>query len=119
MGNRAMSQDLIILGNHIRDRRKEMRLSQETLAERAEISPNTVSRIECGQSAMSVETFMRIVQILGMDMSELLGVPDFSMEEDGKLQAMLYQIRHLRHNEREIVLSTMETLVNNMRKYRV
>lgn len=31
MGNRAMSQDLMILGNHIRDRRKEMHISQETL----------------------------------------------------------------------------------------
>ncbi len=118
MGNRAMSQDLMILGNHIRDRRKEMHISQETLAERAGISPNTVSRIECGQSAMSVEIFMRIVQILGMDVSELMGMPDFGMEDEGKLQAIVYQIRHLRYNERKIVLSSVETLVNNMRKYR-
>lgn len=118
MGNRAMFQDLMILGNHIRDRRKEMHISQETLAERAEISPNTVSRIECGQSAMSVEIFMRIVQILGMDVSELMGMPDFGMEDEGKLQAIVYQIRHLRHNERKIVLSSVETLVNNIRKYR-
>ena len=119
MGNRAISNDLIILGNYIRNRRKEMHLSQEMLAEKAEISSNTVSRIECGQSAMSVEVFMRIVQILGMDVGEILGVPEFSMEDDGRLQAMAYQIRHLRSNEREIVLSTVETLVNNMRKYRI
>ena len=58
MGNRAGSQDLIDLGNRIRDRRHEIRLSQENVAERAGISANTVSRIEGGQSAMSIEIFI-------------------------------------------------------------
>ena len=57
MGNRAESQDLIKLGNRIRDRRQEISLSQEKVAEQAGISVNTVSRIEGGQSAMSIEIF--------------------------------------------------------------
>ena len=118
MGNRAMSQELIILGNHILDCRKEKHLSQETLAEKAEISPNTVSRIECGQMAMYVEIFMRIVRILGMDVSELLGVQSKGSGEDRELQAVIYQIQHLRKNERKIVLSSMEAMVNSIRKYR-
>lgn len=106
------------MGNHIRDCRKEKHLSQETLAEKAEISPNTVSRIECGQMAMSVEIFMRIVRILGMDVSELLGVQSKGSGEDRELQAVIYQIQHLRKNERKIVLSSMEAMVNSIRKYR-
>lgn len=46
MGNRAESQDLIDLGNRIRKRRQEIHLSQEVLAEKTGISPNTISRIE-------------------------------------------------------------------------
>ena len=46
MGNRAESQDLIKLGNRIRDRRQEISLSQEKVAEQAGISVNTVSRFE-------------------------------------------------------------------------
>ncbi len=65
MGNRAGSQDLIELGNRIRDRRNEISMSQEKVAEQAGISANTVSRIEGGQSAMSIEIFIKMVQIPG------------------------------------------------------
>ena len=71
MSNRAESQDLIELGNRIRDRRQELRLSQEKIAEKAGISVNTVSRIEGGQSAMSIEIFIKLVQILEVDANEL------------------------------------------------
>ena len=68
--------------------------------------------------AMSVEIFMRIVRILGMDVSELLGVQSKGSGEDRELQAVIYQIQHLRKNERKIVLSSMEAMVNSIRKYR-
>ena len=55
MSNRAISTELIELGERIRKRRQEMKLSQESFAEKAGISVNTVSRIEGGQTAMSVE----------------------------------------------------------------
>ena len=54
MGNRAVSQELIILGNRIRECRKEREFSQEILAEKSGVSTNTISRIEGGQMAMSV-----------------------------------------------------------------
>ena len=46
MSNRAISTELIELGERIRKRRQEMKLSQESFAEKAGISANTVSRIE-------------------------------------------------------------------------
>lgn len=55
MGNRAGSQELIQLGERIRQKRKDSHLTQETFAEKAGISVNTVSRIEGGQAAMSIE----------------------------------------------------------------
>ena len=64
MGNRAESQDLIDLGNRIRKRRQEIHLSQEVLAEKTGISPNTISRIEGGQTAMSIEIFRKLAVIL-------------------------------------------------------
>ena len=54
MGSRATSPELIELGERIRKRRQEMNLSQEALAEKAGISINTVSRVEGGQTAMSI-----------------------------------------------------------------
>ena len=118
MGNRAGSQDLIDLGNRIRDRRQEIRLSQENVAEQAGISANTVSRIEGGQSAMSIEIFIKIVHILGVDANELLGGNALATDEDGQCQEMLCRIRHLKRNEQAVVLQTMETLVDGLRQCR-
>ena len=64
MGSRAISQGLIEIGERIRKRRQELRWSQEKLAEMADISLNTVSRVEGGQSDMSIEVFRRLTQAL-------------------------------------------------------
>ena len=96
MGNRAISQELIDLGNRIRDRRQEVRLSQEALAEQVGISPNTVSRIECGQSAMSVEIFQKLVRILGTDANRLLGDVELPGTETDRLDTMLRRIGKLK-----------------------
>ena len=114
MSNRAESQDLIELGNRIRDRRQELRLSQEKVAEKAGISVNTVSRIEGGQSAMSIEIFIKLVQILEVDANELLGENVTVMEEDGRCQKMFCRIHHLNRSEQTVVLQTMEALVDGL-----
>ena len=118
MGKRAESKDLIELGNRIRDRRQELRLSQEKVAEKAGISANTVSRIEGGQSAMSIEIFIKMVQILGVDADELLGENGLVTEEDEEYQEMFCRIRHLKHSEQTVVLQTMEALVDGLRQCR-
>ncbi|NBH35720.1 XRE family transcriptional regulator [Clostridiaceae bacterium] len=118
MGNRAVSQDLIELGNRIRDRRQAISMSQEKVAEQAGISANTVSRIEGGQSAMSIEIFIKMVQILGVDANELLGAGGKAKEGDGQCREMFCRIRHLRQSEQTVVLQTMEALVDGLRQCR-
>ena len=100
MGKYAESANLIELGNRIRDRRTELHLSQETVAEKAEVSTNTISRIECGQTAMSIEIFIKLVDVLDVDVGELLGGIVFADRRDGRFQDM-----------QTVVLQTMETLV--------
>ncbi len=118
LGDRAVSQELIDLGNRIRDRRMEIRLSQESLAEKAGISVNTVSRIEGGQTAMSVNIFRKIVQALEVDANSLLGEKTPSTEENSRFQDICYRISHLRQCEQKVVLQTMETLVDGIHRCR-
>lgn len=94
MSSCTESQDLIKLGNGIRRRRQEIGMSQEKVAEKVGISVNTVSRIEGGQSAMSIEIFIKIVQTLDMDANELLGVNSLEKGDDVKYKKMLARIRH-------------------------
>lgn len=116
LGNRATSQELIDLGNRIRERRQEVRLSQEALAEQAGVSPNTVSRIEGGQTAMSVEIFQKLVRILGMDANMLLGGMVLPEKETGQIHAMFHRVRNLNLGEQEIVMQTMRALMDGLEK---
>lgn len=50
MGNRIVSQELMDMENRVREFWNKRSWSQENLAEKADISLNTVSRIECGHT---------------------------------------------------------------------
>ena len=113
MGNRAGSQKLIQLGERIRQKRKDSHLSQETFAEKAGISVNTVSRIEGGQSAMSVEIFAKLVEVLDTDADELLGRRAKEKEND-PVETTAARIRRLKPKEQKIVLKTMKALMDGM-----
>ena len=113
MGNRAGSQRLIQLGERIRQKRKDSHLSQETFAEKAGISVNTVSRIEGGQAAMSVEIFAKLVEVLDTDAYELLGRREKEKEND-PVETAAARIRRLKPKEQKIVLKTMKALMDGM-----
>jgi len=116
LGNRAVSQGLIELGERIRKRRQEVHLSQEAFAEKAGISVNTVSRVEGGQTAMSIEIFKKMVEILEVDADELLGKCPKEKEKN-KYDTLVRRIQQLKENEQKIVLQTMEVLIDGINKF--
>ena len=118
MSNRAISTELIELGERIRKRRQEMRLSQESFAEKAGISVNTVSRIEGGQTAMSVEIFRKMIEILETDANILLGKEEGDTERQESVQEVLYQIQKLEWKEQKIIMQTIDSLIDSLNEYR-
>lgn len=119
MGNRAVSQELIILGNRIREYRKERGFSQEILAERSGVSTNTISRIEGGQMAMSVGILQKIVKALGVDANTLLGVSTEVNETKIWVSAFSSRVQELKENEQKILKHTMNALIESMEKNRL
>lgn len=115
MGNHAVSQELIDLGERIRKQRQLIRMSQEVLAEQAGVSINTISRIEGGQSAMSVEIFRRIVLALGMDANELLGA-EIRKGEKAESFRLSHQIRGLEKEDQEVVHQMLGALVDALQE---
>mgnify|MGYP001172544107 FL=1 len=118
MSNRAISTELIELGERIRKRRQEMKLSQESFAEKAGISVNTVSRIEGGQTAMSVEIFRKMIEILETDANILLGKEEGDTERQESVQEVLYQIQKLEWKEQKIIMQTIDSLIDSLNEYR-
>ena len=119
MGNRAVSQELIMLGNRIREYRKERGFSQEILAEKSGVSTNTISRIEGGQMAMSVGILQKNVKALGVDANTLLGVSTEVNETEIWVSAFSSRVQELKENEQEILKHTMNALIESMKKNRL
>ena len=61
-----------ILGEAIRTYRKRAGLSQEKLAEKAELHPVYVSAVERGAKTISMDALMRIAKALRVRMSDLV-----------------------------------------------
>ena len=112
MGNRAGSQELIQLGERVRQKRKDCHLSQEILAEKAGISVNTVSRIEGGQAAMSIEIFAKLVEILDADANELLGKNPAG--DRNPAHKMIYRVLNLPPTELNTVIQPISALMDGI-----
>lgn len=70
MGNR--NHGLNVLGLNVRKKREEKDLTQEALAERANLDPTYISGIERGVRNPSVLSIVRIAKALGVTTSTLL-----------------------------------------------
>ncbi|GHV10548.1 hypothetical protein FACS1894162_5020 [Bacteroidia bacterium] len=55
------------LGGIIKIRRKELRITQPHLAELAEISTNTLYKLERGQGNPSLQVLGKLAEVLGME----------------------------------------------------
>jgi transcriptional regulator with XRE-family HTH domain len=56
-----------VIGLSIKNRRKELRITQPHLAELAKISTNTLYKLERGQSNPSLEVLSKLAEVLGME----------------------------------------------------
>jgi transcriptional regulator with XRE-family HTH domain len=82
-----MDKDVaIVLGNAARQARKALKLTQENMAERLDVSVEFYGRIERGVAWPSLETFTRMIDVLGVSADTLLdtGVVRVAMAESSR-----------------------------------
>ncbi|TQE35489.1 helix-turn-helix domain-containing protein [Streptomyces ipomoeae] len=61
------------VGDHIRHVREHHNLSQRHVCERTGIDPATYSRIEQGHASPKLDTLIRIADVIGVSLAELVG----------------------------------------------
>lgn len=61
----------VLIGRRIQELRKEQGLSQEKFAEKADISPNYLSRIECGKENPTLDMLIKLASALEIEMWEM------------------------------------------------
>ncbi|MGH7975654.1 MAG: helix-turn-helix domain-containing protein [Limisphaerales bacterium] len=65
-------QNLKILGNSIRKHRDQVGMSQEKLAEKADLHPVYVGKVERGEQWISLHALLRIAKALGVRVRDLV-----------------------------------------------
>lgn len=61
-----------LIGDAIRSFRKDAQLTQEGLAERAELNPKYLGELERGEKIISIEALMRIAKVVKVPVHEFL-----------------------------------------------
>ncbi len=56
------------LGRLVKNRRKELKITQPHLAELAKVSTNTLYKLERGQSNPSLDILIKLAEVLGMEL---------------------------------------------------
>ena len=57
------------IGETIRQRRKELRITQPHLAELANVSVNTLYKVERGQGNPSLDVLTKLAEVLGLELT--------------------------------------------------
>jgi transcriptional regulator with XRE-family HTH domain len=72
MSPRAKLSAALELGTRVRKRRKELELSQEKLAERADLHWTYISSVERGERNVTLSTLTRLANALSVDPADLV-----------------------------------------------
>jgi transcriptional regulator with XRE-family HTH domain len=60
------------MGEAIRTHRKTLKISQEKLAEKADLSPTFISDLERGRVNVAVDSLLRIANALGIQVRDII-----------------------------------------------
>ena len=99
------------LGDKIRTLRKRAGLTQEQLAEAAEVSVNFIGYIERGQRAVSIKTLERIAEALDVTPRNLFEFSEGDIDESS-YEALLNELRNCTRDDL-IVLTRLAARLNN------
>ena len=64
---------VVKIGDRLRDLRVRRALTQEELAEKADVGTSTVARLERNESEPHMSTLRKLARALGVDPAELIG----------------------------------------------
>ena len=67
----GMMKEKILIGRRLQELRKAKGLSQEKIAEKADISSTYLSRIECGRENPTLDMFIKLTHALDVEMWEM------------------------------------------------
>ena len=100
------------LGKRIRAERRCQNLTQEKLAEMAEISDSFMGHIERGGRTLSIETLAKLANALNLSI-EFIVCGEFNYQPDMLPEEVHDSLKLMSSSQRKVFLSIMKTLAAN------
>ena len=106
------------MGKAIRRYREEAGITQERLAELVDISTNHLGAIEREVKTPTMETFVKLLNVLGAEPNEVLKevIPLTRMEHTSVVEGKL---ERLKPKKQESVLRMLDVIIEEMMKYKL
>ncbi len=102
------------IGKKIKTYRQQRNLRQEDLAELTDLSPNFISMVERGEKTLSMDSFVRIANVLHVSADMLLA----DVLETGyeiKSSMLTERLEKLSKKDRDMIMETVETLLRHLK----
>ena len=84
-----MKDNEYIIADNVRFYRKKANLTQAQLAERAELSLDSIKWVEAGKRTMALENFLRLSDALGISLTFLLYEQKDRMPDEERIRGIL------------------------------
>lgn len=104
------------IGANIRKYRKAKKLTQEALAERAGLSVNYIGAIERGEKLPSLETFIEIVNQIGVSTDCILQ-DVVTANYDLKVSMLNEKLSGLNSDQRMMVEDVVDAMIRHMKPF--
>jgi transcriptional regulator with XRE-family HTH domain len=102
------------IGQRLADRRRALGLTQAVLAEKIGVAEETMSRMESGKVAISLERLAKFCDLLDYPIEELLLQVSENPEDEAR--ALIRSLKDLPQTERDLVVNNALNLASLLRK---
>lgn len=110
-----MMIDYSLLGKRVADLRKQRKLTQEKLAEKADMSSNYLSHIETSRSIPSLETLMTLCTVLDVTPDTIL-LGTTTAQNDYLISDIEKKLAQLNDSEKRIIYHMIDVLIKERTK---
>ncbi|MDD3138495.1 MAG: helix-turn-helix transcriptional regulator [Lachnospiraceae bacterium] len=104
-----------IIADNIRQQRKQLNITQWELAEKADLSLDTVKSVESGRRAMSLDTYLKIVQAL--ETTPFVFIEENVEERLNQVERFLIMTGQKSQREVEFILHIVEQIIKGQDSY--
>jgi transcriptional regulator with XRE-family HTH domain len=103
------------IGDKIREARQELGLTQEQLAERANLHPSFVGQIERGTKKASVQTLHRIASALNVSLASLFQFQEERLPDDLLLQEIVGLVESRNIEDKRFIVELLRMVLERIK----